>query len=125
MEAHWELIRLSPSPYDTNDTYAYVDDIHVHKMIRVSETSYMEYSMNETLSEDMKLILPKTAKGKPVKLSAAMLGKKTPIGMAFAWSKDYLNIYSATSEQNYYYSYVERPALSLKTLPEFLAWLDK
>ena len=125
VESHWELIQLTPSPYDQDASYAYVEETRIHKMIRVSGTSYMEYSMNETLSEDMKFILPKTAKGKPVKLSAATLGKKTPIGMAFAWSRNYLNIYSATSEQNYYCSSVEFPDLSLKTFPEFLAWLNQ
>lgn len=124
VEAHWELIQLNPSPYDTEVSYAYIEGTRIHKYIRVSETSYMEYSMNEILSDDRKYILPKTEKGKPVKLSAATLGKKTPIGMAFAWSRDYLNIYSATSEQNYYCSEVDLPALSLKTMPEFLAWLD-
>ncbi len=125
VETHWELIQLIPSPYDTDVSYAYIEGTRIHKYIRVSETSYMEYSMNEILSDDRKYILPKTDKGKPVKLSAATLGKKTPIGMAFTWSRDYLNIYSATSEQNYYRSSVDLPALSLKTMPEFLAWLDK
>ena len=125
VEAHWELIQLNPSPYDTDTSYAYVEGVRIHKYFRVSETSYVEFSMNEMLSDDRKYILPKTEKGKPVKLSAATLGKKTPIGMAFAWNRDYLNIYSTTSEQNYYCSSAELPDLSLKTFPEFVAWLDK
>ena len=125
VEAHWELIQLNPSPYDTDTSYAYVEGVRIHKYFRVSETSYVEFSMNEMLSDDRKYILPKTEKGKPVKLSAATLGKKTPIGMVFAWSREYLNIYSTTSEQNYYCSSAELPDLSLKTFPEFVAWLDK
>lgn len=125
VEEHWELIQLNPSPYDTDTSYAYVEGVRIHKYFRVSETSYVEFSMNEILSDDRKYILPKTEKGKPVKLSAATLGKKTPIGMVFAWSREYLNIYSATSEQNYYCSSAELPDLSLKTFPEFVTWLDK
>ncbi len=125
VETHWELIQLIPSPYDTDISYAYVEGTRIHKYIRVSETSYMEYSMNEILSDDRKYILPKTEKGKPVKLSAATLGKKTPVGMALAWERDYLSVYNATSQQSYYRSSVDLPALSLKTMPEFLAWLDR
>ncbi len=125
VEPHWELIQLIPSPYDTDQSYAYIEGTRIHKYIRVNETSYMEYSMNEILSDDRKYILPKTEKGKPVKLSAATLGKKTPIGMAFSWSRDYITVYNATSQQSYYRSSVELLDLSLKTMPEFLAWLDK
>ena len=125
VEDSWVRIKLKPSLEIQVDTYAYVEGTRIHKMIRVSDISYQEYSMNETLSEDGEYILPKTAKGKPVKLSSATLGKKTPVGMFFSWQHDYLTIYNATSQQSYYRSSVDEPTLTLKTMPEFLAWLDK
>lgn len=125
VEAHWELIELIPSPYDMDDAYAYIDGIHVRKMIRVSEESYQETSLRETLSDDGKFILPKTDKGKPVKLTAANLEKRTPVGMSFSWLRDHIFVYNNTAQQGYYDSFSEGPELSLKTMPDFLAWLDK
>ena len=124
VEAHWELIELIPSPYDMDDAYAYVDGIHVRKMIRVSEESYQETSLRETLSDDGKFILPKTDKGKPVKLTAANLEKRTPVGMSFSWLREHIFVFNNTAQQGYYDSFAEGPDLPLKTLPEFLAWLD-
>lgn len=125
VEPHWELIQLIPSPYDMDDSYAYVDGIHIRKMIRVSEESYQETSLQETLSEDGKFIQPKTDKGKPVKLTAANLEKRTPVGMSFSWLRDHIFVYNNTAQQGYYDSFSEGPELSLKTMPDFLAWLDK
>ena len=125
VKAHWKLIQLTPSPHDTNKSYAYIEGTLIHKMFSVSETSYEEVSLNETLSEDGQYILPKTDKGKPVKLSSATLKKKTPVGMGFYWERDYILIMNITSGQAYYRSFVDGPDLSLKTMPEFLAWLDK
>ncbi len=125
VEAHWELIQLIPSPHDQDASYAYVEGTRIHKMIRVSETSYEEISLNETLSEDGQYILPKTDKGKPVRLSASTLKKKTPVGMGFYWERDNILIMNITSQQAYYRSFVDSPYLSLKTMPEFLTWLDK
>ena len=125
VEPHWELIQLIPSPYDMDDSYAYVDGIHIRKMIRVSEESYQETSLKETLSEDGKFIQPKTDKGKPVKLTAANLEKRTPVGISFSWLRDHIFVYNNTAQQGYYDSFSEGPELSLKTMPDFLAWLDK
>lgn len=125
VESHWELIKLTPSPYDMDDAYAYIEGTRIHKMLRVSEDSYQEYALHEVLSKDGKFILPKTEKGKPVKLTAANLEKRTPVGMAFSWLRDHIALYNATSQQNYYDSFTEGPDLSLKTLPEFRAWLEK
>lgn len=125
VETHWTLVRLMPSPYDTDAAFAYIEGARVHKLIRVSEENYQEYSLDETLSEDGAFILPKTAKGKPVKLSAAALSKKTPVGMAFSWAGNYLTIYNNTSQQSYYRSSVEEPGITLKTMADFHAWLDR
>lgn len=125
VEAHWKLIQLIPSPYDMDDSYAYIEGTRVHKMIRVSETSYQETSLNETLSDDGKFILPKTDRGKPVKLTAANLEKRTAIGMSFSWLRNHIHLGNNTSQQSYYRSFADGPDLSLKTMPEFLSWLDR
>ena len=125
VESHWTRIQLTPGPYDTDTTYAYTEGDRIRKMIRVSEESYQEDSLSETLSEDGKYILPKTAKGKPVKLTAATLSKKTPVGMALSWARNYLTLYNNTSQQSYYRSSVEDPVVSLKTMTDFRAWLDR
>lgn len=125
VEPHWVLTRLTPSPSDTETSFAYIEGTRIHKLIRVSEVSYKEYTLNETLSEDGTFILPKTDKGKPVKMTAATLSKKTPVGMAFSWQRNYLTIHNSTSQQGYYRSSVDEPALILKTMADFRAWLDR
>ncbi len=125
VEPHWVRIRLTPSPSDTETSFTYIEGTRIHKLIQVSEVSYKEYTLNETLSEDGTFILPKTDKGKPVKMTAATLTKKTPVGMAFSWQRNYLTIHNSTSQQGYYRSSVDEPALSLKTMADFHAWLDK
>ena len=67
-------------------------------------------SKGETLSEDGVYILPKTAKGKPQKLTAASISKKMRVGMTFEYYCDYnnrnvFNLFNATSQQDFYSSY--------------------
>ena len=100
----WQKIRLKPSPYDTEETYAYIDGTKLLKLIKISDTSYCEYDMSEMLSEDGKYLLPKTAKGKPMLLSASMAIKRPAIGMAITFYNGYLNIYNSNTEQDYYRS---------------------
>lgn len=107
VESHWVRIELKPSPYGQHTTIAYLDGTIVRKYIASGDNTYIECEMNEQLSDDQKYLLPKTAKGKPVPLSASTLEKRTGLGMCLSWSRNnigynYLDLYSHTSQKCYY-----------------------
>lgn len=102
VENTWKKIRLEPSKYDMYDTFMFCDGDNVKKIILAGENSYHEYGVNETLSSDGKLLMPKTAKGKPTPLTAAKITKRTPIGMSFFYGRKYLSISNNTTIQHYF-----------------------
>ena len=71
VRSDWSLIQLKTSRFDRHVAYAYLDGRTVKKCIFVSERQYLEYDYDEQLSDDLTLLLPKTAKGKPARLSSA------------------------------------------------------
>ena len=105
IEADWEQVQLKKSAYDDYDSYAYIQGQTVKKLIQTGQKHYCEYSLSETLSEDRSYLQPKTAKGKPVKLSAASLEKRTKIGMAITYTRETVLLYNATTDQGYFRSY--------------------
>ncbi|MBQ6559091.1 MAG: hypothetical protein IJL81_06945, partial [Clostridia bacterium] len=67
----WKIIALSPSKFDMHYTYAYITpDNRIKKVICVGDDIYFEYGLEEICSEDRTILLPKTDKGKPVKMTA-------------------------------------------------------
>ena len=61
VEADLELRALPRSKYDNYDSFVYVKENRIYKLIQSEEKWYCEYSLDETLSEDGVYILPKTA----------------------------------------------------------------
>ncbi len=125
----WRLVKLIPSPYDTYYTYAYIDDAThtVRKYIRDSEDvnpafEFEETAVCETLSDDGLFILPKTEKGKPVKLTAANLIKKTPVGTYLSCVRGHIVIGNYTTQQNYYTTDYEKVPVTDST--SFLRWIN-
>lgn len=110
----WEKVELEPSPYDLYDSFAYLDGCTLRKLICVGEGMYYEISLNEALTPDRKFLLPKTAKGKPIRLTAANIRKRTPFGMGLLYSRGYVSVTSYTAEQDYF-----RGEYSLPLLPAF------
>ncbi len=129
----WRLLALSRSKYDEWDTYAYIDDASrtIRKVIKNSDTAYggfyyHEYEAYERLSEDGIYLLPKTVKGKTVRLSAAALDKRPGVGMYLSYSTEfgYVTVANYTTQQTYFDSaYDERE--SCTTREAFTAWVEK
>ncbi len=129
----WRLLSLPRSKYDEWDTFAYIDDASrtIRKVIKDSDAAYgsfyyHECEVNETLSEDGGYILPKTVKGKPVRLSAATLDKRPGVGMYLACSTEfgYVTVANYTTQQTYFDSaYDERELCT--TREAFTAWVEK
>ena len=125
VEADLELRALPRSKYDNYDSFVYVKENRIYKLIQQEEKWYCEYSLDETLSEDGVYILPKTAKGKPQKLTAASISKKTRVGMAFEYYREYnrrnvFNLFNSTSQQDFYSSYAY-----YTNEEELSAWVEK
>jgi len=78
--------------------------------------------VEQILSEDGDKILPKTAKGKPQNFTSPNLVKKTPIGMALSFSRDYIAVHNNTTDQNYYNSYFTIDKVN--NLSDFSKWVD-
>ena len=120
----WELMELSPSENDQHRTYAYITaDNRAVKMIVEGDDRYFECDVNERLSPDRACILPKTAKGKPVRLTAANMEKKTHIGMALSYSAGSVCLYSNISNCTFYNS--SYAGVAINTISDFFGWIDK
>lgn len=118
----WVKRELTPSRYHDFKTFAYVEGNRVRKMITVSDREYREFGKDEMLSDDGTMLLPKTAKGKPVPLTAATLMKRTTVGMALDYCKSYLCIFNADTECDYYYAAYD--GITLRRLEDFIAFVD-
>lgn len=107
VEENWTQLELKPSPYDHHTTLAYLDGRTLRKFIETGSNLYREYEICEQLSEDLQYLLPKTAKGKSVPLSAATLKNRTGLGMCLTYVRHnngytYYHVFSHTSEKHYY-----------------------
>ena len=122
VEETWERFYVKTSHYDHFTAVAYAEGCTLKKLIRVSDVMYAEEEMEETISPDKKVIYPKTAKGKPANLSAAVLLKRKNRGMCLSYYKTYVSLYSADNEMNYYLSETDDPGVTC--FSDFIAWVN-
>ena len=123
VQPHWQRIEAKASPYDDFKTYLYLDGNCVVKGVMVGSERYCEFGLNEALSEDGLYLLPKTAKGKPVKLSASTIAKRKSVGMCILYRRDSLTLVNANTDRAYFTnSYVN---LQLRELPDFIVWAEQ
>ena len=126
VEDDWRKVKVKPSPYDLYDTYAYLDGRRIVKVIQVSDQpgyeQYVEYGVDQMLSEDGMKILPKTEKGKPQNFTSANLVKKTPVGMGLSFHRGYISVINDTTDQCYYRSAYNGERS--QTLDDLRAWVE-
>lgn len=126
VDSSWTPITLKPSPYHAHTTLAYLDGTTLRKFIRTGKDVYMEYEICEEVSPDLRYLLPKTPKGKPALLSAAVLEKRTGIGpcLSFLYSRgsSYVDLYSHTSQKCYYSSQYD--PVDLPGIDAFREWVE-
>lgn len=122
----WEKVEVKPNPYDLHYTYAYVDGLNVKKVIEIYDEpgheKYVEYGVDETLSPDKTMLLPKTSKGKPKNFTSTNLSSRTPVGMGLSFNRGAVVISNHTSSQSYYKSFYD--TVKVDTFADFEAWLD-
>ncbi len=117
----WRRVKLIRSPYHSFDVFVFMEGNRIRHMVQIGESDYQEYAVDETVSPDGMFLLPKTEKGKTVKLSAATFLKRTPTGMVlyFSISNGYSQIFLYCKESDLsYYQY------SGSDVPDFNAWVD-
>lgn len=66
VHSNWDFIKLTPSPYDKHDTYAYFDGNTIRKRIAIGDNFYTEYDLNEETANGRTQLLSKTGRGKVV-----------------------------------------------------------
>ena len=122
----WKRIEVKKGPYDTCNTYAYLDGQQIMKVVQVYDVPgqeiYREYSVNQSISTDGTKLLPKTPKGKPQNFIASYLENKTPVGMAINFNRDYASIINNDSEQCYYRS--SYCGEKIESLGDFKSWVE-
>lgn len=119
----WDFIKLIPSPYDKHDTFVYFDGNIICKRITIGENSYMEYDLNEETRNGRTELLPKTERGKIVKLTASTLEKRTPKGMYFSYNDGKVYLGNWETNRTFYDSYFE--GIKLKNFEELSCWFKQ
>lgn len=119
----WELVELIPSPYDMHYTFVYFDGDTIRKRIIVGENQYAEYDLYEETTNNRTQLLPKTTRGKIVKLTSSTLEKRTPMGMYFSYYEGYINLARWETNRTFYNSYNED--VKLKSFDELVNWIKQ
>ena len=127
VDAGWVRLELKPSPYDQHATVAYLDGTTLRRFIESGDSRYREYEICENLSEDLRYLLPKTTKGKPVPLSATTLEKRTGIGMCLSYDRSRhgssdIFLYSHTSQKGYFDTNYD--PVHTNGIEDFQAWVE-
>ena len=122
----WRKVVVEENLDDGYATYAYLDGQKIIKVVKVSEKSgdehYLEYALDQMLSEDGTKILPKTDKGKPQKFTLANLTRKTPVGMRISYVNGSISLENYTNQQIFYLSCYE--AVNVVNIKDFSKWVD-
>lgn len=105
----WTRIEVKPHPCDMCYTFAYLDGNRVARVIRVLDEQeghefYQELAIDAELNDERTMLLPKTAKGKPVQLTASNLLRRTPVGMGLSYKQSYITIDNYSSNQTFYHT---------------------
>ncbi len=123
VSASWDFIKLTPSPYDKHDTFAYFEENTICKRILIGENSYVEYDLNEETTNFRIELLPKTERGKIVKLTSSTLEKRTPKGMYFSYNDGYVHLGNCETNRTFYNSSSEE--IKLKNFEELFYWIEQ
>lgn len=127
IEADWEWVRLKDSLYEDAgvENWACFDGAVIRRMVRCGPDRYQEGQYAEETAEGRSLILPRTAKGKPKKLSAVTLSERKAFGMGFSWHGKWGSVWLGNDDlQRIWYSN-RFEAEKVKSFTDFSAWLGR
>ena len=121
IEPAWERSELKAGPYQPRSIIYFEGDV-LKKQIVSNENRYYEWPVN-IQTKDKSIILPKTAKGKEKKLTAATLEKYKPDGVAFEWTiSGNVFITNHNTQINYYSNFLED--FNINNTDELSSWLE-
>ena len=127
IKAGWEWVRLKDSPYEEKgvENWACFDDTVIRRMVRCGPDCYQEGQYVEETTQERMLILPRTARGKPKKLSAVTLSERRAFGMGFSWQGKWGSVWLGNDDlQRVLYSN-RFETEKIKSFSEFCVWLDR
>ena len=81
IKPEWDRVLLKANPY-TPETIIYFEGDVIRRHILSTDEKYFEKQYYEQ-TQNREFLMPKTSKGKPVKLTVSTLESKTPIGVLF------------------------------------------
>ena len=117
----WERFELKAGPYQPESIIYFEGDV-LKKQVVSNENRYYEWPVN-IQTKDKSVILPKTAKGKEKKLTAATLEKYKPDGIAFEWTiNGNVFITNHNTQINYYSNFLED--FKINNLDELAKWIE-
>lgn len=117
VEAHWEVM-------DIKGTLYYFDGDIIKKEIITSDRReenfrYRESELYVETAENRKLVLPKTAKGKPKKLNFTATQSFRPVNVYFACEGTYIMIANHTTQKTFFFENTKNDV----TAPVLEDWL--
>ena len=123
VDMEWERIETKQGPYDQYKTYLYLEGDRVVKCIMCGENLYSEYELSEMVSRDRSVLLPKTAKGKPVTLTSAAVAKRKGTGMRLYYSDRNIHLYNEVTQCTYYMNSYLKDDIS--DMADFSRWVEE
>ncbi|QYA26909.1 hypothetical protein G3I01_15860 [Gramella sp. MT6] len=117
----WEKVILKGDSYRP-DSILYFDKNIIRKQIISSDIKYSETQYFEE-TNDKKLLLPKTNRGKPKKLTSATLETKTPIGVYFSFDPNGITIGNHSTQNTFYSTRFEE--IKFKNIEDLKVWLEE
>ena len=126
VDPSWEWVRLKSVAKDPDfEDWACFDGDTIRKYIHCAPDHYEERTYREETAENRTLLLPRTNRGKPHKLSNITLSDRKPLGMRLRWSgrTAAVELRHEDTARTYYSSGLETYAV--RTLEELSAWLDR
>ena len=95
VQSHWDRVELF-------DRILYFDGDTIKKIIESRDYSYYEYAVDAPTGAGRSLLLPKTSKGHPTKLTESTLKRISPKGVEVWYFCDRVSIFNHTTAQFYY-----------------------
>ena len=122
----WKKVAVE-GKYGADSVYAFLDGRRIVKVISVSDIpgqeTYNEFDIDQMLSPCGTMLLSKTEKGKPKKLTASNLMKANGNGMQFYCCRGYVGIVNLATQQQYYFS--EYDSVEVKNFEDLSRWLEE
>ena len=117
---NWERVILKGDTYRP-DSILYFDKDVIRKQILSTDKKYSETQYFEE-TKDKKLLLPKTNRGKPKKLTSATLETKTPVGVYFSFDPNGITIGNHTTQTTFYSTHFEE--IKFRNIEDLKVWLE-